>query len=277
MEIITSRNNRRIVEYGKLKNKKYRDETGLFYFEGVKLLQEAVKMKIPLEAVLFHESCVHLESELPDGIPRYAVSGAVYEKLTDENAPQGVFCVAKHLDNLHKSATIYGRNYISRNDVSRNVISPTKNLFLMEGVRDPGNLGTILRTACALNVDTLILSSDCADLYNPKTVRAAMGAVFRQKTVRVDDCPSSVTALREAGVSVYAALLAPGSKDVREIDCKSRPVCFAVGNEGHGLSPELIDACDGGVIIPMNPGCESLNVAAASTILLWELTKFKES
>lgn len=262
MEFITSRNNRRIVEYGKLKNKKYRDESGLFYFEGVKLLKEAVKTRLPLEAVLFHESCAHLESELPGDVPRYAVSSAVYEKLTDENAPQGVFCVAKHLDNLHKSATIYEGN-----------ISLSGNLFLMEGIRDPGNLGTILRTASALNVDTLILSADCADLYNPKTVRAAMGAVFRQKTVRVDDCPGSVRAMRDAGVSVYAAVLTPGSKDVREIDCKSQPVCFAVGNEGHGLSPELIDACDGGVIIPMNPDCESLNVAAASTILLWELAR----
>lgn len=259
MEIITSRNNKKIVELAKLKNKKYRDESGLFFFEGLKLFREAIEFAVPLSEVIFSESCADLSDELPKGVEFSVVTSSVYEKLTDENSPQGVFCVAKHLDNLHKSATIYDE------------CDSTPSL-LLEGIRDPGNLGTILRTAYAFGMDRLILSQDCADLYNAKTIRAAMGAVFRQKTIRVNDCVETIHAIQKRGIPVYAAVLNENSKDVREISHDS-PVCFAVGNEGHGLSENLIGVCRGSVIIPMMPGCESLNAATASTVLMWEVAR----
>ncbi|MGM9636584.1 MAG: TrmH family RNA methyltransferase [Eubacteriales bacterium] len=259
MEIITSRNNRKMVELAKLKSKKCRDESGLFFFEGIKLFREAITFGVPLAEVIFSESCADLANELPKGVDYAIVSSSVYEKLTDENSPQGVFCVAKHLDNLHKSATIYeGSDH-----------TPS---LLLEGIRDPGNLGTILRTAYAFGIDRLILSQDCADLYNAKTIRAAMGAVFRQKTVRVSDCIQTVRTMQDNGIPVYAAVLKENSKDVRQITYDS-PVCFAVGNEGHGLSDDLIGACQGSVMIPMMPGCESLNAAVASTVLMWEMVR----
>ncbi|MGM9680002.1 MAG: TrmH family RNA methyltransferase [Eubacteriales bacterium] len=259
MEIITSRNNRKIVELAKLKNKKYRDESGLFFFEGIKLFREAIEFGVPLTEVVFSESCADLANELPKGVNCSVVASSVYEKLTDENSPQGVFCVAKHLDNLHKSATIY--------EECDNAPS-----LLLEGIRDPGNLGTILRTAYAFGINRLILSQDCADLYNAKTIRAAMGAVFRQKTVRVSDCIETIRKMQKKGIPVYAAVLNENSKDVRDISL-DLPVCFAVGNEGHGLSENLIGVCRGSVIIPMMPGCESLNAVAASTVLMWEIAR----
>lgn len=259
MEIITSRNNRKMVELAKLKSKKFRDESGLFFFEGIKLFREAIRFGVPLVEVVFSESCADLAVELPKGVDYSVVSSSVYEKLTDENSPQGVFCVAKHLDNLHKSATIYEGNDHAP-------------FLLLEDIRDPGNLGSILRTAYAFGIDRLILSQDCADLYNAKTIRAAMGAVFRQKTVRVSDCIETVRTMQKSGIPVYAAVLNENSRDVREITYDA-PVCFAVGNEGHGLSDDLIGVCQGSIIIPMMPGCESLNAAVASTVLMWEIAR----
>lgn len=259
MELITSRNNRRIVEYSKLRDKKYREQSGLFCFEGVKLLEEALKNGILPEAVLFREDRAGLEALLPDRVERFAVSGAVYEKLTGEKSPQGVFCVAKQLRSLHRTAGLFAGQAQGR-------------YLLTESVRDPGNLGAVLRCACAMGLDRLILSDDCADLYNPRTVRAAMGALFRQPTVRVADCPAAVRAMRKAGIRVFAAVPGAGAGDIREIDCAPGGICFAVGNEGHGLSPALTAACDGRVRIPMRTGCESLNAAAASAVLLWELS-----
>lgn len=262
LEIITSRSNRRIVEYSKLRDKKYRELSGLFCFEGDKLLREAVDTGIALKAVFFREDRADLAQILPPEVERYAVSDAVYEKLTGEKSPQGVFCAAKRLTCLHRTSdALSGEDFPAGG-----------RYFLAEGVRDPGNLGTILRSACAMGLNRLILSDDCADLYNPKTVRAAMGALFRLPTLRVRDCPAAVTSLREAGVRVYAGVLDAGALDVRRIDCSGGGVCFAVGNEGHGLSGELIAACTGRVRIPMRPGCESLNAAGASAILLWELS-----
>lgn len=263
MEIITSRNNRKVIELSKLKSKKYRDESGLFFFEGIKLFREAIAFRVPLNEVVFSEPCANLVKELPAGIGYSVVSSSVYEKLTDENSPQGVFCVAKHLDNLHKSATIYEGN------------DQTSSL-LLESIRDPGNLGTILRTAYAFGIHRLILSQDCADLYNAKTIRAAMGAVFRQETVRVTDCIESIRVMQKRGIPVYAALLNEHSQDIRKISYDS-PVCFAVGNEGHGLSDGLSKVCQGSVLIPMMPGCESLNAAIASTVLMWEIARNGEN
>jgi TrmH family RNA methyltransferase len=170
--------------------------------------------------------------------------------------------VAKHLDNLHKSDTIDERLFI------------TGRLFLLEGIRDPGNLGTILRTSNAMGTDIVVLSDDCADVYNSKTIRASMGAVFRQKTYRTTKLPSFIKELREKGILIYAAALDHDSVDVRTLDTNSNAsLCFAVGNEGHGLSHEVISACNGKVMIPMSPECESLNAAIACSILLWEQAK----
>lgn len=258
MEIITARSNRLIVEAAKLKNRKYRDEAGVFYFEGVKLFKEALEKEIPLTQVFATEAHFPLPT-LPDGCEVHAVSRSVYEKLTDENAPEGIFCVARHLDRLHKSATIYNvQNLGSR--------------FMAVSVRDPGNLGTIMRTALAMGIDLLLLSEDCADLYNPRTIRGAMGALFSLPTLTLSDMESSIGVLRSQGYDVYATALRADALDLRSIEV-AKNTCFVVGNEGHGLPNTLIDACDRTVIIPMKQGSESLNVASASSLLLWEMGK----
>ena len=187
--------------------------------------------------------------------------------MSEEKSPEGILCVAKYIDFLHKKVKIY-------DNVSNECGAPDrdKSFFIVSQVRDPGNLGTIIRNANALGIDELIISADCADIYNPRTVRAAMGALFRQKITVCCDMYSAVEVLRAWGYHVMAAALSPSSVSITDIDVSSR-TCFLVGNEGHGLDKELISACSGSVIIPMQNGSESLNAAAASAILMWESAK----
>lgn len=257
MTSITSRNNRLIIDTAKLSSRKYREENGLFYFEGRKLLEEALANNVPIVRVFLTEKNAYLASSLPDGIEKYLVSDEVYSKLSEEKSPEGVFSVAKHLDSLHIFATIYNGLKCER-------------CFAAVSVRDPGNLGTLMRTAAALGIERLILSSDCADIYSPKTLRASMGALFRIKTVRCSDTPSTLAALPENGIIPIAACLSDKA-GVLGVSSLPENVCFVVGNEGHGLDSDVISACAGGeMIIPMTSGAESLNVSSAASILLWE-------
>lgn len=259
MEVITSRANRLIVETAKLQDRKHRQREKLFFFEGKKLLEEAILHHVPLVRVFVTENNIAFLNDLPANVERYIVSESVYEKISAENSPEGVFCVASHLDRLHKFATIYN-------------VCEKGSRFMAVSVRDPGNLGTILRSARAMGIDCLLLSSDCADLYHPRTIRGAMGALFSLPTLTVSNTEASVAALQDAGYRVYAAALTDAACDVRKIEITS-DTCFMVGNEGHGLPESLVLAADQAVIIPMKPGSESLNVASAASLLLWEIGK----
>lgn len=147
-------------------------------------------------------------------------------------------------------------------------------LLIAESLRDPGNLGTVIRSAYSLGIDTLILTDDCADIYNPRTVRAAMGAVFKLPTLTVarDRLPAYIESLRLQGRKVYAAALSDNSVGISDIALR-RGDCFVIGNEGHGLSEKCINACTSSVIIPMREGAESLNAAAAAAICIWETVR----
>ncbi len=259
METITSRANRLIVETAKLQDRRYRQREKLFFFEGKKLLEEAIRQDVPLLRVFVTQNNVPLLDGLPHGVECYTVSESVYEKISAENSPEGVFCVARHLDRLHKFATIYN-------------MTEKGSRFMAVSVRDPGNLGTILRSARAMGIDCLLLSDDCADLYHPRTIRGAMGALFSLSTLTVSDPTASAKALQEAGYTVYAAALTDTAADVRQVEITPM-TCFAVGNEGHGLPDTFVQTADRAVIIPMQAGSESLNVAAASSLLLWEMGK----
>lgn len=266
MEIITSRSNPAVMAAAKLADKKYRDVAGLFMFEGVKLLSEAAAAGAEITEVFFTEEAYgkyyadFSNTQAHRGAHIRVISQSVYDKLSLEKSPQGVLCCAKYLDNFHKRITIY--NIVGKN-------SPKARLFALESIRDPGNLGTIMRTAAALGCDTLIMSDDCADIYNPKTIRAAMGAVFRLHTVRVGNLAQTLAALSDSGYLTYAAALHKDSVSLRDIE-RRRENLFVVGNEGHGLSNSVIAACRKSALIPMADTSESLNAASASSILLWE-------
>ena len=141
-------------------------------------------------------------------------------------------------------------------------------VIVLENVQDPGNVGTVLRTADAFGMDLVVLCGACADPYNPKTVRASMGAVFRQSVVKTD-VDGLDGALR--GLPLYGAALAPGGTDVRALP--AGPLAVAIGNEGQGLTAPLLEKCAGTCRIPMQPRAESLNAGVAAALVMWEMVR----
>ena len=189
---------------------------------------------------------------LPEAVRRVQVPPDLMKSISPAQTPQGVLSVCG-LPDRPLPELLEGRRYV-----------------VLDGVQDPGNVGTILRTADAFSADGLFLVNACADLYNPKTVRASMGAVFRCPvwTCGLDELQ---TLLEESGLPLYGAALRADTEDVRQVDISRCAV--AVGSEGKGLSHELLGVCDKTVKIPMSEHCESLNAAIAAAVLLWEAAR----
>lgn len=261
-DAITGRKNPLITRLSKLSDKKYRDEENLFRIDGVKLFSEAVDSGVKTEYIFIAESKREkLTCLLPEKLASASgtvifVSDEVFSKLTDESAPQGIVAFAEKFDTLPLD--------LPRDGAFR--------ALYLSSVRDPGNLGTMVRTALALGIDRVFVSADCADIYSPKTVRASMGTIFRQNLSVVDDELDFAKAMRDAGCEIFAAALDRNAKKLGAFTLPER-VCFAIGNEGHGLCADFIAACSGTVFIPMMDGCESLNAAMAATVLMWEMQR----
>ena len=246
MERLTSRKNPLIVHMRALgADKSYRHAHGEFLCDGTKLLGEALRWGAEITALLWASDPVEALA--------CPVQFRVDQSLLDYVSP------------LKNAADVVFSVRIRPWDDA----APGRTLVL-ETIQDPGNLGTILRTANALNIDTVVLTGSCADVYNPKTIRATMGAVFRQRWLEMD-LDALRAYLSANGMKLYGAALSDASRDVREVDLHDAAI--AVGSEGQGLSRPLLSLCAGEVIIPMNPQCESLNAAVAAAILMWELSK----
>lgn len=243
--VITSRKNERVQHFRKLASStEYRRECGEYVCDGVKLLEEAVKWGADIRELMY---CPDAGIKMPEGVRCYEVTREVMEAASPMKTPQGVvFSVG--MPKAKEDAGIDGA-------------------MILENVQDPGNVGSVLRTAGAFGVGTVILTGDCADPYSPKTVRASMGAVFRVNVRRL-----SMDELRAASEStrIYAAALREGAVDIRRADLSRCAV--AIGNEGSGLTGEMLDICAGSVIIPMRPECESLNAAVAAAVIMWEVS-----
>ncbi len=257
MKRIESRNNPKIKSITALKNRRDREKARLFYFEGVHLLEEYLKAGLkPLE-IFVREDVTERYSNLLSlaECELYEVTSSVYEKLSDEKAPQGLFVVSEYLPNVKAldKETAKEINGIS---------------VMLADLQDMGNVGTVIRTSAALDC-CVILGGSCADIYSSKTVRATMGALF---TNDIYICPSAVDAvgiLKGSGKRVIASALNEKAQVLGNFDILAHD-CFVVGNEGQGLSKETIDACSFTAIIPMSGKTESLNAANAAAILLWE-------
>ena len=261
-EIITSKSNPGVALAASLSEKKYRDRYGLFKTDGFKLAEELFLRKITPETVYISEKSIDRAKELNCEIAATVLSDSLFERLSEEKSPEGIICIVKHLDNLRKIATIDNSGFCPDEWKSGRIM-------LLESVRDPGNLGTVIRSAAALSVDRLIISADCADVYNGKTVRASMGAILGMKIDRVDSLANAVSALKAQGRRVFAAALDRTAVGLDRLTLDAGD-CFIIGNEGHGLSNDVLDASTGRVFIPIEAGSESLNAAAAAAIILWE-------
>ena len=248
IERITSRTNPLMTHIRKLSSSRsYRRERMEYLGDGVKLLEEAVKWNAPLVTVVYTPG-TQLPA-IPDGVRVVEVPADVMKSISPMEAPQGALFTAK-LPDQNLPEALSGQRYL-----------------VLEGVQDPGNVGTILRTADAYEADGLILLEGCADAYNHKTVRASMGAIFRCN-VWSGTLSELLPLLQEAQLPLLGAALREDTVDVRKADLKQ--AAMLVGSEGRGLSEEALAACDQTVRIPMSARCESLNAAVAAATLLWE-------
>ena len=267
-ETVTSSQNKYVALARSLGDRKQRQKNALFRFDGVKLLCEAATKGVQIEFLLVGESAYDAVFDKAEKLYSITpgmldckiivVSDSVFEKISEENAPEGVITVVKYDTKRHRS--------LPADEIC---VCEGENVLLLESVRDPQNVGAIMRTAAAFAVDRVIMSADCADVYNSKTLRASMGAVFSLKIDRVESICAAIGAVRRSGRRVFAAALDGDALRLGETEFCAGD-CVVIGNEGHGLSEKTISACDASVYIPMARGVESLNAAVAASVLMWE-------
>ena len=249
MEHITSRQNALMTHIRKLNaSRAYRRASGEYLCDGVKLLEEALRWNAPLKTVVLSE-CVDAPT-LPSGVRAVRVPADVMRSISPMETPQGALFTVR-LPDTALPETLSGAHYL-----------------VLDGVQDPGNVGTILRTADAFDCDGVFIVNACADPYSPKTVRASMGAVFRTQPVKADWAEVKA-ACAEAQIPVAVTALSQRAKDLRNADLRGMAV--VIGSEGQGVRREILESADGELIIPMNKRCESLNAAVAAAIVMWQM------
>ena len=244
---ITSRKNPFLQQVKKLlSSKKAREEAGLFVSDGTKLLVEAVRWYPGLDTVILSDG---IEAEVPDHVRLIRVPGDVMESISPMSTPQGALFLCRLPE--------------------KKALEAKPGMLLLDGIQDPGNLGTILRTADALEIPVVLLEG-CADPYSHKVVRSSMGAVFRTEVVQ-STWAEVKAACSAAGIPVGVTALSDRAKDLRQASLKDMAV--VIGSEGQGVRQEILSNADAELIIPMNPRCESLNAAVAATIVMWQMGK----
>lgn len=251
MEQITSRKNPLITHIRKLMgDRSCRRECGEFPGDGVKLLAEAVRWNAPLTCVVYTEGTDI--PKLPEGVRAVQVPEDVMQSISPMKAPQGALFLCR----------------MGAQEIPEKLTGPR--WLVLDGVQDPGNVGTIWRTADALGADGLLLTDGCADPWNHKTVRATMGACFRLPVYEVQrqDLPAL---LERSALPLYATALREDTLDLRDADLSRCAVI--IGSEGRGVSEELLAMSEKTLKIPMRDRCESLNAAAAATVVLWEMAR----
>lgn len=259
MTRIESRGNATLKHLARLaREKKYRQTTGQMVCEGEKMLFEALESGARVKTVLVRESGA------PDGLSRALIDRAAAQGAALFTAGPALFALASDVE------TPQGVVFSCETPVLGGELPALRSAVLLDGVQDPGNIGTILRTADAFGLDAVILCEGCADPTAPKVVRATMGAAFRQRVYRLP-LETAVGALRAQGLPVYAAALREDSVPVTGMTLSRCAVI--IGSEGHGVTRRALEICDKSIIIPMAGRAESLNAGVAASLLIWEMTK----
>ena len=247
-EHITSLKNPKVTTWKSLKDRKGRKETGCFLVEGRKMVEEALASAFPVEAVLVDAERMS-EFRLPAHTPVFTMPSHVLAAVCDTKTPQGIAAVVKMAE-----VELRGQRLVA-----------------MDGVQDPGNVGTIIRTADAAGFEDVILSSQCADVFSPKVLRATMGSIFRMGVRVTDDLPGVLADMVQEGASVLSSQL-DGEPFYQRSPLNDRFV-LVIGSEGNGVTDEVKAVATHKVKLPMRGGAESLNAAVAAGIMMYELTR----
>lgn len=267
IEEITSLKNRLIRMAMSLKQKKYRDELGMFVAEGVRLVEDAIRSDWEIVCAFCTDKCLSqeralqiIDTLLEKQIRVYKVKKEIYEKLSDTEAPQGLMVLLRK--RLVGEADLLARGAASF-------------IVLLDGVQDPGNVGTVIRTAEAAGCSGVILLKGTADVYAGKVVRATMGSLFRIPVISQADEKAVLDFAAAHGIAILATALDDTARAVYETDL-TRPVMLVFGNEGSGVSAQLQEAASGRLFIPMQGEAESLNVSAAAAVVLYEALRQRQ-
>lgn len=239
--MIESVNNEQIKEIRKLKDKKNRDESNLFLVEGDHLVREAYKSGNLVKLIL-------TEDIYDFDVEKLLVSDKVIKSISE----------------LNNSSVIGICKKISTE------LNLTKNVLILDGLQDPGNLGTIIRSCIAFGIDNLVLSNNSVDLYNSKVIRSTQGMIFNINIIR-DDLSKVISLLKENNYNIYGTNVINGI-DIKDVK-KDEKYAIIMGNEGNGISKDVSSLVDKNIYIKMNEKCESLNVAVSASIILYELSK----
>lgn len=264
-ELIQSSANKHIKLIKSLHGKKYRDELGRFIIEGEKLLKEALQYNVSISFAILSSSFAELEkaaeivNELEGkGIQVMYAEDRIFKEASETETPQGVIAVAEKT--VFDMDTVIGREHVY--------------ILLLDEVRDPGNVGTIIRTADACGIDAVVLSKGCADLYNGKTIRSTMGSMFHVPVVQNADISEVLARAKQKGIT------AVGADPHSVFTCIDMPALkksmIVIGNEAQGIRPQTMEQLDYRVSIPMPGKAESLNAGIAAAIMMYEVAVRKK-
>lgn len=248
MDILTSLKNPKVREWRSLKEKKAREEQKAFLVEGVRMVREALSSSFDIKVLLLRDD-YHPEFDLPSGVPVYVLPAHVFQSVTDTKTPQGIAAVLSLK--------------------TQEAVGP--HLLALDGVQDPGNVGTIIRTADAAGFNGIIFSPDCADLYSPKVLRSTMGSIFRLGFSFPAFLPDMLNVLKKERYSVISSQL-DGDPFYDRQNISSRFV-LVIGNEGNGISDPVKAIATHRLRLPMRGGAESLNAAVAAGIMMYDLMR----
>ena len=249
MQVITSKDNELIKSIKKLKEKKYRDAYGKFVIEGIKLIGEAIQENADIECIVICEDC--MKENCIDKKLMYEIAK---KNCVDVSNPQGILAVVK------------------RADASEKINYDEDAIIVLDGIQDPGNLGTILRTVDSANLKQIVISKETADVFNSKVVRSTMGAIFRVNVVRSDDLVHDLIEMKNNGFKVVVTSL-DTNDSVYDVNYMKKVI--VIGNEANGVSKEVQEIADNKVKIPMLGKTESLNASVAAGILIYEYIRAK--
>lgn len=260
MQVITSKDNEIIKDIRKLKEKKYRNLTGKYIIEGIKIIEEAIEEKANIERIVVCEDCVRngeIEAKLLYEIAKYNciyVTEKIYNMITDTQTPQGILAV------------------INKQEKDKNINFEQDLIVVLDGVQDPGNLGTILRTIDSVGLTQVIVSKNTTDAYNPKVVRSTMGAIFRVNIIEAENLVQTIKEIKKHKFKVLVTSLETQNNFYDVILNKN---VIVIGNEANGVSKEILEIADNKVKIPMLGKTESLNASVATGVILYEYVRQK--